>query len=50
MAIPSHPDHEDDAVAGEEKAPSWRIKMLIAVIVVVLVAMIALHLAGVFSP
>jgi hypothetical protein len=49
MVMPSHPDqNNNDTVV---KTPvTWRTKAVIAATVVMLIALIALHLAGVFGP
>jgi cytochrome b561 len=49
MVMPSHPHQDDDATAVKE-SPSWQTKAVIAAIVVLVIAFIALHLAGVFGP
>jgi hypothetical protein len=48
MAMPHHPDENDDAPATS--APNWQAKALFAVIAILVIAFIALHLAGVFGP
>jgi hypothetical protein len=47
MAIPRHPGDDDTPV---KQPVSWRAKLLIGLIAALIVAFIALHLAGVFGP
>ncbi len=49
MVMPRHPDQDDSAVPVS-KPPSGKTKVIVAVVVVLLVAFIALHLAGVYGP
>jgi hypothetical protein len=49
MAMPRHPDQDDDPTPTA-KAPSRQTKVIIAVLVALVAAFIALHVAGVFGP
>lgn len=49
MVIPRHPD-QDNNDTPVKRPPSWQTKAVIAAIVVLLITVIALHLAGVFGP
>jgi hypothetical protein len=49
MAMPRHP-HPDDDPAPAKKAPSFKTKLVVAVIFALLIAFIVLHVAGVSGP
>jgi hypothetical protein len=49
MAMPRHP-HQDDDPAPAKKAASLQTKLVVAAILALLIAFIALHVAGVFGP
>ena len=48
MAIPRHPGQDDDPPV--KKSPSRQTQVVIALVVVLVLAFVALHLAGVFGP
>jgi hypothetical protein len=46
MSLPHYPDRENEPAS---RAPSHRTKLVVAVIVVLVAGVIALHVAGVFG-
>jgi hypothetical protein len=48
MVIPRHPGQDDDTPV--KRSPSRQTQVVIALVLAVVVAFVALHLAGVFGP